>query len=89
MQTGLSDICKMNITVSNMYFLKQKHETIFSRNSKKLDNLKFKEALNRELSKHGVNNIDYEIFHETVLSHAPLKKKHLRANHATFVTKEF
>ena len=54
--------------------------------------LKFKEALNRESMKHDVNNIDYEIFHETVLSilnaHAPLKKKHLRANHASFVTKE-
>ena len=43
--------------------------------------------------KHDMNNIDYGIFHETVLSilhvHAPLKKKHRRANHATFVTKEF
>ena len=37
---------------------------------------------------HGLNNIDYEIFHEIVLSilnaHAPLKKKHLRANHGYF-----
>ena len=36
--------------------------------------------------KHEVNNIDYEILQEIVLSvlntHAPLKKKHLRANHA-------
>ena len=43
--------------------------------------------------KHDLNNIDYENFHEIVLSilnaHAPLKKKHLRANHASFVTKEF
>ena len=43
--------------------------------------------------KHGLNNIDYENFHEIVLSflnaHPPLKKKHLRANHASFVTKEF
>ena len=43
--------------------------------------------------KHDVNNLDYEIFHKTVLyilnAHAPLKKKHLRANHAPFVTKEF
>ena len=43
--------------------------------------------------KHDVNNIDYEIFYEIMLSilngHAPLKKKHLRANHVTFVTKEF
>ena len=43
--------------------------------------------------KHDLNNIDYENFHETVLSilnaHVPLKKKQLRANHASFVTKEF
>ena len=76
-----------------MYFTKQKHEIIFCRNYKKIDNLKFKEALNRELIKHDLNNIDYEVFHKIVHSilnaHAPLKKKHLRANHAIFVTKEF
>ena len=76
-----------------MFFTNQKDETIFYRNYKKFDNLKFKEALNRELMKHDLNNIDYENFHEIVLSilnaHAPLKKKHLRANHASFVTKEF
>ena len=42
--------------------------------------------------KHDLNNVDYENFHEIVLStlntHAPLKKKHLRANQASFVTKE-
>ena len=35
---------------------------------KKNDNLKFKEALNRELMKNDVNSKDYKIFHETVLS---------------------
>ena len=83
----------MKLTVLKIFFTKQKHETIFYRNYKKFDNLKFKEALNRELMKHDLTNIDYEDFHETVLSilnaHAPLKKKYLRANHATFVTKEF
>ena len=92
-ETGLSDFHKMNLTVLKMFFTKQKHETIFYRNYKKFDNLKFKEALNRDLMKHDLNNTDYEIFHEIVLSilnaHAPLKKKHLRANHASFVTKEF
>ena len=42
---------------------------------------------------HDVSNVDYEIFYEIVLSilnaHVPIKKKHLRANHAIFVTKEF
>ena len=58
-----------------------KHETIFYRNYKKFDNLKFKEALITGLMKHDLNNIDYEDFHEIVLSilnaHAPLKEKHL------------
>ena len=58
-----------------MYFTKQKHETIFYRNYKKFDSLKFKEARNTELMKHDVNTIDYEIFYEIVLSilnaHAP------------------
>ena len=92
-ETGISDFHKMNLTVLKLLFTKQKHETIFYRNYKKFDNLKFKEALNRELMKHHLNNIDYENVHEIVLSilnaHAPLKKKHLRANHASFVTREF
>ena len=46
--TGLSDFHKMNLTVLKMYFTKQKYETIFYRNYKKIDNLKFKEALNNE-----------------------------------------
>ena len=63
----------MNLAVLIMFFTKQKHETIFYRNYKKFDNLKFKEALNRELMKHDLN------FHEIVLSvlnsHAPFKKE--------------
>ena len=60
---------------------------------KSFDNLKFKEAVNRELMKHDVNNIDYEIVNYIVLSipngHTPFETKHLRTNHTTFVTKEF
>ena len=40
-----------------------------------------KEALNIEITKHDVDNIDFGIFHEILLSilnaHAPLKMKHL------------
>ena len=39
--------------------------------------------------KHDLNKIDYEIVLLALNAHAPLKKKHLRANHASFVTKEF
>ena len=61
-ETGLSDFHKMNLRVLKMYFTKQKLETIFHRNYEKFDNLKFKEAINRELMKHDANIIDYEIF---------------------------
>ena len=75
-----------------MYFTKEKHETIFYRTSKTIDSLKFKKELNGELMKHDANDIDYEIFYETVLSilnaHAHLKKKQLSANHATFLAKK-
>ena len=83
--TGLSDFHGMNITVLKMFFRKQKHKTVF-------DNSAFREALNRELLKHDLNNIEYDTFQEIIVSllnvYAALKKKHLRANHANFVTKE-
>ena len=91
-ETGLSDFHKMNITVLKMFFSKQKHETVFFRNYKKFDNSACREALNRELLKYDLNNIEYDTFQEIIVSllnvYAPLKKKYLRANHASFVTKE-
>ena len=91
-ETGLSDFHKMNITVLKMFFSKQKHETVFFRNYKKFDNSAFREALNRELLKYDLHNIEYDTFQEIIVSllnvYAPLKKKYLRANHASFVTKE-
>ena len=61
-ETGLSNFHKMNLTVLKKFFTKQKYDTIFYRNYKELDNLKFKKALNRELMKHDLNNIDYKFF---------------------------
>ena len=91
-ETGLSDFHKMNITVSKIFYSKQKHKAVFFRNYKKFDNSAFKEALNRELLKYDLNNIKYDTFQEIIVSvlnvYAPLKKKYLRANHASFVTKE-
>ena len=75
-----------------MFFSKQKHETFFFRNYKNFDNSAFREALNRELLKYDLNNIEYATLQEIIVSllnvYAPLKKKYLRANHASFVTKE-
>ena len=42
--------------------------------------------------KYHLNNIEYDTFQEIIVSllnvHVPLKKKYLRANHLSFVTKE-
>ena len=41
---------------------------------------------------HDINNIEFETFQNVMISvlnkHAPMKQKHIRANHAAFVTKE-
>ena len=75
-----------------MFFNKHKHETVFFRNYKKFDNSAFREALNKELLKYDLSNIEYDTFQEIIVSllniYAPLKEKYLRANHASFVTKE-
>ena len=64
----------------------------FFRNYKKFDNSAFKEGLNRDLLKYELNNTEYDTFQEIIVSLlnvcALLKKKYLRTNHASFVTKE-
>ena len=57
----------MNMTVLKMFFSKQKHETVFFRNYKKFDNSTFSEALNRELLKYDLNNIEYDTFQEIMV----------------------
>ena len=65
---------------------------LFFRNYKTFDNSAFREALNRELIKYDLNNIEIDTFQEIMVSllnvYAPLQKKYLRANHASFVIKE-
>ena len=67
-EIGLSDFHKMNIKVLKIFFSKQKHDTVFFRNYKKFDNSAFREALNRELMKHDLNNIEYDTFQEIIVS---------------------
>ena len=86
-ETGVSDFHKMNITVLKMIFSKQKHEAVFFRNYEKFDSSAFREALNRELLKYDLNNIEYDTFPEIIASLLNVNV-YLRANHASFVTKE-
>ena len=91
-ETGLSDFHKMNLTVLKTYFCKRKHDLVFYRNYKNFNSVTFGTAVEGELLKSDINNIELDTFHNIFLSvlneHAPLKQKHLRANHGSFVTKE-
>ena len=75
-----------------MFFSKQKHETVFFQNYKKFDNSACRKALNRELPKYDLNNIEYDTFQEIIVSllnvYTPLNKKYVRGNHSSLVTKE-
>ena len=76
-ETGPSDFHKMNITILKMFFSSANRSMRPS----------FSEIIKSDL-----NNIEYDTFQEITVSllnvYAPLKKKYLRANHASFVTKE-
>ena len=57
-ESGLSGLHKVNATILKIFCNKQKHETVFFRNYKKFNNSAFREALNRELLKYDLNNIE-------------------------------
>ena len=61
-----------------IFFSKQKHEIIFFRNYKYSDDSAFREALNRELLKYDLNNIEFDTFQEIIVSllivYAPFQK---------------
>ena len=65
---------------------------VFYRKYKNFRNDLFRSELENELSNYDINNIEHDIFLGTFLKtldkYAPMKKKYLRANHATFMTKE-
>ena len=58
------------------------------RDYKHFDRSKFKNNLNEKLSDDISNYESFETtFTEVLNKHAPLRKKHLRANHAPYITK--
>ena len=92
METGISDFTKMVITVLKIFYKKQKPKIIHYRNYKTFNANLFKEELNNELLSINNNNAELVEFTNTVLSivdkHAPIKRKHIRANNSAFMTKE-
>ena len=90
-ETGISGFHKMVITVLKTFYKKQKPKIIHYRNYKTFNANLFKEELNIESI---IDNNDAELveFTNTVLSildkHAPIKRKYIRANNSSFMTKE-
>jgi len=82
----------MTLTVLKTYYRKQEATVIFYRDYKKFSSTNFRTELDKEFLKQDLNNIEIQTFHSIFLAvldrHAPLKQKYLRANNASFVTKE-
>ena len=77
------------MTLFETTFSKSKPKVTIYRNFKKFDEENFNQELRGKLSTKLVNN--YSLFKSVFIGvfnrHAPIKKKVLRANHATYVTK--
>ena len=70
----------------------QKPKVVIHRQYKNFRNDYFRIELENALLKYDVNNIDYDnltkVFVTVFDKHAPIKKKYLSANHASFTTKQ-
>ena len=82
----------MVITVLKSEFPRQQPKVIFYRNYKNFDKLKFKEELSNIISAKNIAATDFKAFHSRIIdivnTFAPLKRKYIRANHSSFITKE-
>ena len=88
--TGLSDFHKMIITVLKTTFPKSKPKVLLYRDYSKFENENFRKDLKAKLQNPIVK--DYESFEKAYLNvlntHAPFKKKMIRANNKPYVTKQ-
>ena len=86
---GISDCHKMVVTVLKTTFTKAKPKEIFYRSYKNFNNISFRENLRNELScGNVVNYSDFQlIFMHVLNNYAPLKKKLIRANNTSYMTK--
>ena len=87
--SGLSDCHKLVLTVLKTSIPKGNPREITYRDYKKFDSLKFNNELKNVLAIENIDNCTMfdEKFLEVLDKHAPLKKKLLRANHASYVSK--
>ena len=91
METGLSDFRKMVVTVLETTFPKQGPTIINYRNYKNFNEIAFRNDLQEELGRIEPSDLNYSSFETTfdkVLDkHAPVKKKHVRANDKPLMTR--
>ena len=89
LETGLSDFHKMTVTVLKRYFKKKDPITITYRDLKSFNGQKFRNDIRTQLEQIGEVDIDdfKHVFTSTWNSHAPIKKKVVRANNAPFMNK--
>ena len=85
--SGLSDFHKMIVTVLKATFQKSKPKEILYKNCKNFDTSTFKNVLQLKLQSIKSYESFEQVFLEVLNSHAPLKKKFLRANHVPYMTK--
>ena len=87
--TGLSDFHKLVLTVLKTTISKSKPREIHYRDYKKFDSLKFNVDLKNAFAHEKIEScIKFDEVFMTVLNrHAPLKKKILRANHSSYMSK--
>ena len=77
-ETGISDFHKMVVTVLKIHYKKQKAKVIHYRDYKNFNEEDFQTELNNELSNVDINNVEFDIFNDIVMSvfdqHAPKNK---------------
>ena len=83
-ETGLSDIHRLVVTVMKPYFQKQKPRVVTYRDYKNFSKNDYGQKITYELSLLGYANI----CKATLDKVAPLKQKYVRSNHSPFLNKE-
>ena len=71
---------------------KLKPNVVNYRHYRNFRNEEFRAQLDNEISKHDINNMEYQhflnIFIEVLNKYAPMKEKYLRSNQGRFITKK-
>ena len=87
--TGLSDCHKLVLTVLKTTFSKNKPKELFYRDYKKFNFSDFNDELKTIFSRNTVGSCHQsdQIFLNVLDKHAPMKRKLLRANHSSYISK--